>query len=311
MKIIPAIRYLLMTALTVTVLSATSAQAFRGYVQQAGDVSVSWGNGEIAVVKDMEVDPDNFDATHQTALAVRKAAVTSRRQMLDAIYGIRIDSTSTVGVFLSEDDQADARVRRLIQNSKLELPEFLDGKGQLVVSESLRGELAKLVFPSTIPFQSGIPPKLELGLDNLAAMNAMEPTGMVAGAEMYTGLVVDATTLFDVQPALAPVIYGRDGKGVYGAFRVGRTNAVKYGVAAYSTTADPIQLRSRVGDHPLVVSALAVVGVGKTDLIISGADAELARMLLKDPAVAAQCRVVIALGKSVEPDEDLQEEIQP
>lgn len=306
------IRYIVIAMLALVALGPAPAQAFRGYVQERGDVVLTWGNGEIVVTKGLEIDADGFDATHQTSLAVRKAAVEARRKMLEAIQAVRIDAACTVGVYLDEEDKADVQVRRLIQNSRLELPEFTEGKGNLVVHESLRGELASLVLPPTIPFQSGIPPKLSLGLDTLAAMNTVEPTSMMAGVGTYTGLVVDATLLSGAQPALAPVIFGRDGVGVYGAFSVSRESAVKHGLVSYSTTADPVQLRSRVGDRPLVVNALAVVGSGKTDFIISGADAELARILLKDAVVTGQCRVVIALGKKPEASEqDVTEEIQP
>ncbi|WP_147821590.1 hypothetical protein [Salidesulfovibrio onnuriiensis] len=312
MKYISRIRYTLIVMLVLVALSAAQALAFRGYVQERGDVILFWGNGDISVSKALEVDPEGFDATHQTSLAVRKAAVEARRKMLEAVYAIRIDAASTVGAYLAEDDEADAQVRRLIQNSRLELPEFAEGKGTLAVQASLRGELASLILPPTIPFQSGIPPRLSLGLDTLAAMNTVEPTSMMAGSGTYTGLVVDATLLSGAEPALAPVVYGRDGVGVYGAFSVSRESAVRNGVVSYSTTADPVQLRSRVGNRPLVVTALAVVGSGKTDFIISGADAELARILLKDSVVTDQCRVVIALGKKTEdPEEDITEEIQP
>lgn len=295
MKITPYAR-LIILVLTVVLLYAVPAVAFKGYVQQAGDVSIDWGSGNISVSKELTVDPERFDATHQIALELRRAAVNARKQMLEVVYDLRIDGATTVAAYLAENDAADAQVRRLIQNSKLERPEFLDGQGTLVVSESLRGQLAELILPTTIQFQSGIPPKLSLGLDSLAAMNTVEPTSMMAGSGTYTGLVVDASSLAGIQPALAPVVYGRDGEAVYGPFRISRSSAAERGVVAYSMSADPVLVRERAGDRPLVVQALAAAGSGKTDLIISGTDAALVRILLKDPAVLEQCKVVIALG---------------
>lgn len=313
MKFTAPVKYVLLTLLALLVLPVLRAEAFRGYVQTTGDVSVDWGNGKIAVSRELEIDQDRFDAAHQTARMLRKAAVEGRKLMLDSIYGIRIDSNITVGAFLNDNDAVDARLRRLIQNSRLERPEFMDGKGTLVVTEELRNELAELVLPTTIQFQSGIPPKLDLGVDSLADMGAdmtmVEPTGMMAGSGTYTGLVIDASHLMETSPALTPVIYGRNGVAVYGAYLVGRSEAVRNGVVAYSTSSDPVILRSRVGDRPLVVHALALVGTGKTDLIISGTDAELARILLKDPLVLEQCRVVVVLPQDVEPGESVEEEI--
>lgn len=289
----------ILLVIALMVISSIPAFAFRGYVAEKPGGAIAWGNGEMSCSRTISVDQSRFDAAHQTALAIRKAAVDARRQLLDMVQDVRIDSSTTVGLYLNENEDAATAVRRLVHNSKLDRPELIDGDGELVASISMRGELADLVLPATIPFESGIAPRLELGVDSLGAMNTVEPTDELAGAATYTGLVVDASAYSRLVPALCPVIYGRNGQGVYGAFRVSRTSAIRNGVASYSWSADRIVLRDRVGDRPLVVQALGVVGSGRTDVIISGADARLVEQLMRDQAVREECRVVIVMGDTL------------
>jgi hypothetical protein len=298
MGTIRSMRYIIFILLLCAIFCPSDGFAFRGYVQKIDQAVISWGDGQISAQRDVQVDPDSFDAAYRSARALRDAAVRARRNLLDAILSVRIDSSTTVAAFLHDNDAADARVRHFVQNSRLTRPDFVDGKGVVTVSAALRGKLAEAILPTTIPFESGIAPRLSLGVDSLGAMNSAEPTDVLAAAGTYTGLVVDASALVGAVPALSPVVYGRDGEAVYGAFIVSRASAVEHGIVAYSTSADRVVLRERVGKRPLVVQALGVSGNGKSDFIISGSDAFLVRTLMKDEFVRKRCAVVVVLSPS-------------
>ncbi|WP_419787769.1 hypothetical protein [Pseudodesulfovibrio sp.] len=289
--------------LTLTLLLAVSASAyaFQGYVQPVGQGgTIAWGNGELAVARLLGASADG--ETQAGAIAVRKAVSGARKQLLDMILGIRIDARSTVGTFLSEDDDLGARVRGVVQNSPLNRPALYAEGGEVRVSESLRGKLAEFVLPTTIQFQSGIPPKLSTSMEQSFSYEENEPEPVGAGGGGYTGVVVDARGL-SVTPALTPVIYGQDGLGVYGAFLVSRQNAIDKGVAAYSATADPSLLKERVGQHPLVVKAVSAYGSWRTDLIISTAMARLVRAVMRSADAVGNCRLVIVLDPPAQPEE--------
>lgn len=285
---------------------APGAQAFQGYVRTQGNATIAWGDGSLSVAEPLEVAEDAFDPDHASAIAVRKAATSARKQLLDTILGIRIDARSTIGAYLADNDELAAALRGLVQNSPLERPSALEGPAEVRVSESLRGELAQYVLPTTMPFQSNIPPRLSTSLEQQFMEDAVEPApaGYLPGG--YTGLVVDARGL-NVTPALAPVIYGQDGEGVYGAFLVSRDAAVRHGIAAYADTVEPGALVERVGDRPLMVKALSAFGSWRTDLVVATPMAHMIKGLMRPGPVVETCRVVIVLDAPAAPLEETEE----
>jgi hypothetical protein len=289
------------------------ARSFQGFVQPFGEnASIAWGNGEIVVVRMLEKAEDG-ESEKVAPLAVRKAAMQARKQMLDMILSIRIDSKRTVSAFLSGDDELAVRVRGSIQNSPFKRPSVFDESGGVRVSEILRGKLAELVLPTTIQFQSGIQPRLSTSMEQSLAFSDAVPEVVGSGADAYTGLIIDARGL-KVTPALAPVVYGQDGLGAYGAFLISRKNAIDNGVVAYATSSDPVVLRERVGSRPLMVKALTTYGSWRTDLIISSPMARLVRAVMRPGDIVDKCRVVIVVDAPISlenADVIIEGEIQP
>jgi hypothetical protein len=268
------------------------ATAFVGYVQPVGEGgTIAWGSGEVEVARPLG-DAGEGDAP--SALAVRLAVSQARKQLLDMIMAVRIDSRGTVSAYLSENEDSAERVRGIIQNSPLIRPAVFEPSGEVRVVERLRGPLAELVLPTTIQFQSGIPPRMSASMEQNMAFEDGPPEEAGAGTGGYTGVIVDARGL-QVTPALAPVVYGQDGMGAYGPFLVSRANAIAKGVVAYAATADPAVLRERVGERPLVVRALSVFGSWRTDLVVSSPMARLIRAMMRVGEAVDNCRVVVVL----------------
>lgn len=276
------------------------ALSFQGYVQPFDhNATISWGSGDISVVRPLDV-VDEGSLETLNPLSVRKAASSARKQMLDMIMSVRIDAKRTVSAYLSEDAELAARVRGVVQNSPMERPAVFDDGGDVRVSESFRGKLAELVLPTTIPFQSGIPPKLSTSMEQSLSFQGDIPEEAGMGASGYTGVIIDARGM-KVTPALTPVVFGQDGLGVYGAFLVSRANAIDKGILAYATSADPSVLRERVGGRPLMIRALSTYGSWRTDLIVASPMAHLIRAIMRSSEVVNNCRLVIVID-GPEPD---------
>ena len=268
------------------------ARAFEGLVQTFGQTgTIAWGSGDIAVVQDVVAQGVGSGET-VSPLVVRKAVSRARKQMLDMVLATRIDGHQTVSAYLSGDADLAFQVRGLIQNSLFEGPALFGNDGTVRVSERFRGQLAELVLPTTIPFQSGIPPRLSTSSGQNPSLGGNAPEAVGSGTRGYTGVVVDARGL-KVTPALAPVIYGQDGFGAYGPYQVSRTNAVNKGVVAYAVTDNQSVLRERAGERPLLVKALSAYGSWQTDLVVSSSDARLIRAIVRSGPIADGCRVVI------------------
>lgn len=275
--------------------------AYQGYVQNfSNSATATWSDGSISVSREL-IAPDGAESL--SPLSVRRAVSSARKQLLDIILSTRIDSRRTVSAYLSDDAALAARVRGVVQNSPLERPAMFETSGEVRVFEAFRGKLAELVLPTTIPFQSGIPPKLSTSMEQRFEYEGGNPDSVKTEAFGYTGVIIDARDL-PVTPCLTPVIYGQDGVGAYGAFLVSRVNAIKHGVVAYVETADPAALKSRVGGNPLVVRAVNTYGSWRTDLIVSSSMGDLVRATMSSPNLMGNSRVVIVLSPEGVSEED-------
>lgn len=283
-------RHIFFITLFLLAFSFTS-HAFMGRVQQFDPGrTIAWGNGDITVVREIEQNGENAEEP-PSPMAVRKAASQARKLMLDMIMSIRIDARQTVSAYLADNDELAAQLRGLVHNSLFEGPDLFSEVKSIKVSESLRGKLAELILPTTVQFQSGIPPRLSTATGPAFVVDDNLET--VGGTGGYTGVIVDARGL-DITPCLLPVIYGQDGLGAYGTFLVSRKDAIEKGVVAYTTTADPAALVSRVGTRPLSVKAARAYGSWKTDLIVSTEEAKLIRAIMQSDS-ALKNGVVIAI----------------
>nr|WP_321257074.1 hypothetical protein [uncultured Pseudodesulfovibrio sp.] len=268
------------------------AHAFQGHVQPFGkEGAIAWGNGELSVVQSVEKGSD--EATPYTPLAVRKAVSMARRLLLDMVLTTRISAKQTVSSALADNRVLSSQVRGLVHNSLFQGPSQMDAEGTVQVSERFRGKLAELILPTTIQFQSGIPPKLSTYMEQ--DVTELEAVGSAVIG--YSGVIIDARGM-KITPALAPVIYGAEGLGAYGSFLVSRANAVKKGVVAYANTSDIAVLKERVGNNPLRVKAVSAYGSWRTDIVIETSMARLVRAIMKSGNIVANCAVVIVVDEA-------------
>ena len=115
------------------------------------------------------------------------------------------------------------------------------------------------------------------------------PTGVV-----YTGMVIDARGL-QARPAMAPKILDENGKEVYGSMNVVREYDVKQGMSGYARDLTAAQSNPRVTNNPFTVKGLKAEGPGKSDIVISNADAEKVRGTSDNLLFLKKCRVMIVL----------------
>ena len=113
---------------------------------------------------------------------------------------------------------------------------------------------------------------------------------------IYTGLVVDVSE-FKFNPSLAPRIYSRAGRLLYGPEFIIRLVGVRRGIAAFAKSFRQSNVKNRAGRHPLLTIALAVNGKYRTDAVISDKDAELIFQAKQTIRNLQKCRVVFLINK--------------
>lgn len=273
--------------LAVIILAAGGAQAqlvgtVKDVIDPVGSTGkVDWTTGVITAVGIGAPPAQPANAAQARAMAERAAQVVAYRNLLEAVKGVRVDSTTTVENFIVTSDVIKTQVNGIIQGATIMDKKYMsDGSVEVTVGMKLTGALAEALLPKTPP-ASATP-----------AVPGAAPAPGAAPGQLYTGLIVDARGL-GVRPAMAPKILNEDGKEVYGSAWVNREWAVKEGMVGYLKDPAAAQANPRVTDKPLLVKALKVSGDGRVDTVISNADATALQNASQNLNMLKKCRVVI------------------
>lgn len=240
---------------------------------------VDWTSGVITAVGIGAPPAQPANAAQARAMAERAAQVVAYRNLLEAVKGVRVDSTTTVENFIVTSDVIKTQVSGIIQGATIMDKKYMsDGSVEVTVGMKLTGALAEALLPKTpIP---GVAPV------------AGTPTPGVAAGQLYTGLIVDARGL-GVRPAMAPKILNEEGKEVYGSAYINRDWAVREGMVGYQKDPAAASANPRVTDKPLLVKAVKVAGDGRVDMVISNADATALHSASQNLNMLEKCRVII------------------
>src|SRR5512141_39645 len=150
---------------------------------------VDWTTGVLTAVGIGAPPAQPANAAQARAMAERAAQVVAYRNLLEAVKGVRVDSTTTVENFIVTSDVIRTEVSGIIQGAMIMDKKYMsDGSVEVTVGMRLTGALADALLPKTLP----TPPT---GLAGTLAP--------AAPGQMYTGLIVDARGL-GVKPAMAP-----------------------------------------------------------------------------------------------------------
>jgi hypothetical protein len=235
---------------------------------------VDWTTGVITAVGIGAPPAQPANAAQARAMAERAAQVVAYRNLLEAIKGVRVDSTTTVENFMVTSDVIRTEVSGIIQGATVMDKKYMsDGSVEVTVGMKLTGALAETLLPKgAAPSAPGIAPG--------------------ATGQLYTGLIVDARGL-GVRPALAPKILNEDGKEIYGSAWISRDYAVREGMVGYLKDPAAAQTNPRVADKPLMVKAIKTSGDARVDTVISNADAAAIQSASQNLSMLEKCRVII------------------
>ena len=239
---------------------------------------VDWTTGVITAVGIGAPPAQPANPAQARAMAERSAQVVAYRNLLEAVKGVRVDSTTTVENFIVTSDVINTQVNGIIQGATIMDKKYMsDGSVEVTVGMKLTGALADALLPKT-PLT---PPAGSTG--------TLAPG---TPGQLYTGLIVDARGL-GVRPAMAPKILDEDGKEVYGSAWINRDYAVREGMVGYMKDPAAAQANPRVTDKPLMVKALKVSGDARVDTVISNADATMLHNASQNLNMLEKCRVII------------------
>ena len=303
------------------------------YVQTFENGKIDWQTGLVTAVGIGAPPANAVNMAQARAMAVRAATVVARRNLLEIIKGVQIDSATTVENYMVTNDIIVTQVRGFLQNSQiLDTAYMEDGSVEVTVGISLRGGLANVIIPRTIPFGTKIrkqesepapavpsPPEVQkkeeeqqkpdvrveheekksepgpVASESRIESKEVKPQSKPTAPRMvYTGLLVDARGL-GARPAMSPKILDENGQEVYGSALVSREYAIQQGMAGYAKDPDRASKNPRIADTPFVVKAVMAKGKARTDLVIPNDVANQLRELAKNQSFLEKCKVMIVL----------------
>jgi hypothetical protein len=250
-------------------------------VEQMGDKGkINWSEGYIEAVG-IGAPPERYIGKPQARpMALRAAKVDAYRNLLETTKGVRIDSATVVKDFTVESDTINAAVEGLVRGAKVVNQDYLsDGTVEVTLRMPMAGGFAEVIIPKALEKKpEAAPPAPPAG-----------PSG-----DVFTGMVVDARGL-QARPAMAPKVLDENGKEVYGSMNVDKQFAVQQGMSGYARDLTAAQSNARVTNNPVSVKGLKTEGPGKSDIVISNADADKIRGAADNMTFLKKCRVMIVL----------------
>ena len=255
------------------------ADSSQNFIEKKDKGFIDWTTGMVQA-KGIGAPPEkDYGKPQARPMALRAATLDAYRNLLEIINGVRVDSTTVVRDYAVESDVIMSKVQGMIQGAEEINKEYLsDGTVEVTVQMSLRGGFSQLLLPEEIKPLESIKPAVPV-----------QQTSAV-----LTGLVVDARGL-KTRPAMSPKILDENGQEVYGSAFVSREYAVQQGMSGYAKDPLAAQQNQRVADNPLTVKGLRTEGAGRSDIVISNADAAKLRSASENLSFMKQCRVMIVV----------------
>ena len=258
---------------------AGNCQEGQDLIEQMLKGSINWSEGVVQAVGIGAPSEKHYGKPSARPMALRAAKLDAMRNILEAINGVRIDGSTIVRDYAVESDIIRSRVEGMIQGAEVVKQEYLsDGTIEITMAMSLRGGFSQLVLP-----------------DEIKPLESVKPlTPVEHSSAVYTGLVVDARGL-STRPAMSPKILDENGQEVYGSAFVSREYAVQQGMSGYAKDITAAKSNQRVTDNPITVKGLRTEGPGRSDIIISNADASALRSASENLSFMKKCRVMIVV----------------
>jgi len=297
MKPLSAIK-VLFTAFLVIATFSMNAEG-KDLVQDVGNGSINWSRAVIQA-KGIGAPPEkHYGKPQARPLALRAAKLDAYRNLLETTKGVRIDSKTTVTNFMVDSDVIKAEVDGMVKGASVVKQEYLsDGTVEITVEMSLNGGFAQLILPREI---KQIEPITPIATAETAETQAPTPPPEKPSVALpkeekvvYTGLVVDARGL-GIRPAMAPKVVDENGQEVYGSAFVSREFAVQQGMSGYARDLTAAQSNTRVTNSPFTAKGLRAEGSGRSDVVVSNADASRLRSASEHLSFLKKCRVMIVV----------------
>jgi hypothetical protein len=260
------------------------------WVDKVGQGNINWSAGYIEAVG-IGTPPEKLAGKiNARPIALRAAQVDALHNLLEITKGVQVDSATSIKDFTVASDVIDTQVNGLVKGAEVADQQYMpDGRAEVKLRIPLYGNLAQTIMPLAMSKPPAAP-----SLTGSVPAPAVKSPAAPSAPVVYTGMVIDARGI-QARPAMLPRIFDEDDKEVYGLANVDLEYAEKQGMSGYARDFTAAQSNQRVGANPMTLKAVRTSGPGKSDIIISNADAQNIRSSAESASFMKQCKVIIVL----------------
>jgi hypothetical protein len=275
----------------------------QGYVQSIGSGDVNWTS---QVVRATGIGAPNvaMPLPQQRAGAIKAAKMDALRNLLETVKGVNLNSETTVENAIVTSDVIQTKVEGAIRGYRVVDTRYMSsGDVEVDIEVPLTGILSDAVLPATFgggtfmatggavcptcgqPWPAGRP---------VPSNVATAGSEAAASGGAVSGLIIDCRGL-GLRPAMAPKVLDESGDEVYGSKFVSREYAVDIGMVGYEKDVNRAAKNDRVTATPMVVKGIQASGPNKTDVVITGADAQKIHGAAVNANFLQHCKVMFVL----------------
>jgi hypothetical protein len=257
---------LAMISLVLFCVGQTNSEDTKPLVQTYDTGSVDWENGLIYAVGYAAVDTKMENPDQAELMARRGAEVVARRNLLEIIGKVNIDSRSTVNNLMLESDTVSSWIKGCVEGSFITKAWREGNKYFVEVCIPMFGKQTESKSPPVAPgILEGMKKKLsesgafptELPKDELSKFDAKE-------ISKYTGIIIEAQGL-KINPGLAPTIVDEAGNIIINATDLDSEYGGMAVLMRYSKSLE--DAKKIVGENPAVFKASGVNDKG--DIVVN------------------------------------------
>lgn len=262
-----------------------------GFIQHLPAGQVDWTTWRVQATGVRGPEEKSFGKHSVRIEAQAEATKLARERLLKALLALRLNASHLVGDIAKKNPVILSEITDMAKDAQVVRQAYLsDGTINVTVQLDISGGFSQLLLPEDI---EQIDPVKTVAQGHRS--EASENTGSRIERKIYSGLIVDATGI-DILPGMVVRILNENGQEVYGAAFVSREFAVQRGMVRYVRDLTTARCVPEMGGNPLVVKGLRTREPGRTDIIISNADASKIRGTSEHISFLRQGRVLIVSG---------------
>jgi hypothetical protein len=287
-------------------------------LELVGNGEINWSQG-IILAKGSGAPPKEAKNIAQARLMAERAALSDgRRNLMEVLKGVRVDSVTHVENYMVKSDQIRLSAEGFIQGS-VELRDqrryLSDGGIEVTVAMNLSGDFLSLMLSLPKEWKSAKPPMVEkpssqlppipagkiespperpkIGVEEKPIIGA-KPLPALADLPKFTGLVIDARGL-NMRAVLIPKVVDEGGQELYQGQYVPPDKAAQNGLALYSRDLTAAQTNPRAGKNPLTVKGFKMNPNSRSDIILNADDSKRVAPFAQKGTFLEECKVMIVL----------------